>query len=174
MRNAALAGALAILAGFDPERAAAGMGAVEPEPGRGRLHALGQGGWLLDESYNASPDSILACALALLQLEGGEPVAVLGCVRELGAQAGRLHREVGAALRAAGLSRLWAYGDQSRALAEGFGGTARAYPDFPQLRDDAAGLGALPLDGRILVKGSRFWAAEQVVGWVLDQDPPRS
>jgi UDP-N-acetylmuramoyl-tripeptide--D-alanyl-D-alanine ligase len=167
IRNAALAAALAIHLGADPSRVAEGLGTVTPEPGRGRLHALPGGGWLLDETYNASTDSILACARALLQLPGGEAVAVLGSVRELGPQAAPIHREIGAALKALGLSRLWAYGEFAGDYAEGFGPRALAFPDFEPLRDAAAGLSAIPLGARILVKGSRFWRAERAVEWLL-------
>jgi UDP-N-acetylmuramoyl-tripeptide--D-alanyl-D-alanine ligase len=169
VRNATLAGTLAFLAGHDPARVAAGLGSVEPEPGRGRLHALPGGGWLLDESYNASPDSILACADTLLELEGGEPLAVLGCMRELGLDGPKLHRETGAGLRKAGLSRLLAYGDLAGELASGFGSGGRAFPDFEAMLDDPSGLGSLPSGARILVKGSRYWKAERVVEWVLEQ-----
>jgi UDP-N-acetylmuramoyl-tripeptide--D-alanyl-D-alanine ligase len=174
VRNAALAATLAILAGFDPERVALGLGSVEPEPGRGRLHPLAQGGWLLDETYNANPDSILACAAALMALAGGEPVAVLGCMRELGPQAERLHRETGAALSALGLRRVWAYGDQAEALAQGFGPGALGFPSFEALRDAADGLAGMPAGARILVKGSRYWAAERAVAWLLEQLGPVS
>ena len=167
VRNAALAAALAVHAGCDPERVVAGLGAVVPEPGRGRLHALAGGGCLLDETYNASPDSILACARALLQLPGEEAVAVLGSMRELGPEAPRVHRETGAALKALGLSRLWAYGEFAEDCAEGFGLRSVAFPDFEALRDDAAGLSAIPPGARILVKGSRFWRAERAVEWLL-------
>jgi UDP-N-acetylmuramoyl-tripeptide--D-alanyl-D-alanine ligase len=167
VRNAALAAALAIHAGYDPEQVVAGLGVVIPEPGRGRLHALPGGGWLLDETYNASPDSILACAQALAQLPGGEAVAVLGSMRELGSEASQIHRETGAALKALGLSRLWAYGDFADDYAEGFGLRAVVFPDFEALREDAAGLSAIPPGARILVKGSRFWRAERVVEWFL-------
>ena len=167
VRNAALAGALAVHAGFDPERVAEGLGAVTPEPGRGRLHGLPGGGCLLDETYNASADSILACARALLALPGGEAVAVLGSMRELGAEAPQIHQATGAALKALGLSRLWAYGEFADAYAEGFGLRAMAFPDFESLRDDAAGLSAIPPGARILVKGSRFWRAECAVEWLL-------
>lgn len=167
VRNAALAGSLAILAGFDSEGVAAGLGRVEPEPGRGRLHPLQVGGWLLDETYNASPDSILACAASLLELQGGEPMAVLGCMRELGPESERLHRETGEALRALGIHRVWAFGDRAGALAKGFGVGGRAFPDFDSLRDDPMGLGAIPEGARILAKGSRFWRAERVVEWLL-------
>jgi UDP-N-acetylmuramoyl-tripeptide--D-alanyl-D-alanine ligase len=167
LRNAALAAALAIRLGFDPERVAAGLGTVTPEPGRGRLQALAGGGALLDETYNASPDSILACARALLQLPGGEAVAVLGSIRELGPEAQRIHRETGAALKALGLSRLWAYGEFARDYAEGFGPGVQAFPDFEALRDAATGLSAIPTGARILVKGSRHWRAERVVDWLM-------
>lgn len=167
VRNAALAAAIAIHAGFDPERAAAGLGTVAPEAGRGRLHPRPGGGLLLDETYNASADSILACAQALLQLPGGEAVAVLGSMRELGPEAARIHRGTGAALKDLGLSRLWAYGDFARDYAEGFGLRATAFPDFEALRDDAAGLSAIPPGARILVKGSRYWRAERVVDWLI-------
>lgn len=167
VRNAALAGCLAVRAGFGVEAVAAGLGSVEPEPGRGRLHPLKDGGWLLDETYNASPDSILACARALLELGGGESAAVLGCMRELGPDSERLHRETGEGLRALGLHQLWAYGDQAEALVRGFG-SGRAYPDFDALRDDAAGLGAVPSAACILVKGSRYWRSERAVAWLLE------
>jgi len=167
VRNAALAAALALRLGFEPERVAQALGVVTPEPGRGRLHGLPRGGWLLDETYNASPDSILACARALLQLPGGEAVAVLGSMRELGPEAPRFHRETGAALKQLGLSRLWAFGDFARDYAEGFGLRAMAYADFEAMRDDAAGLSAISPGARILVKGSRFWRAERAVGWLL-------
>lgn len=167
IRNAALAGALAIRLGFDPSLVAQGLGTVIPESGRGRLHELPKGGWLLDETYNASPDSILACAGALLHLPGDEAVAVLGSMRELGPEAPRIHREMGAALKHLGISRLWAYGEFASELAEGFGLRATSFPDFESLRDDAAGLSAIPPGARILVKGSRFWRAERVVDWLL-------
>ena len=164
--NAALAAVIALLAGFKPDAVAEGLAAVEPEPGRGRLHALKDGGWLLDESYNASPDSIKACAAALLELEGGEPVAVLGSMRELGADAAELHRGTGSALRALGLSRLWAFGEFAEDYAAGFGAGAAAFPGFDELRDTAAGLGGIPSGARILVKGSRFWRSERIVDWL--------
>ncbi len=168
VRNASLAAVIALMAGFDRDDIAAGLGTVEPEEGRGRLHAMAGGGWLLDESYNASGDSMLACAESLLELKSGEAVAVLGCIRELGANAERMHREVGQGLRAKGLQRIWVYGDFAKAMAEGFGEGAFAFPDFDSMRDDPSGLGAIPDGARILVKGSRYWTSEQAVAWLLD------
>jgi UDP-N-acetylmuramoyl-tripeptide--D-alanyl-D-alanine ligase len=167
VRNAALAAVLALLAGFDRDAVAAGLGRVEPEAGRGRLHALRGGGWLLDESYNASRDSILACAEALLELEGGEAVAVLGCMRELGPESPAIHRTTGAGLKTLGLSRLWCYGTEAAFLAEGFGAGAAAFPDYEALAEAAVGLSAVPAGARVLVKGSRFWRSERAVEALL-------
>jgi len=167
VRNAALAAALALQLGTAPDQVARGLAAVAPEAGRGRLHALAGGGCLLDETYNASPDSILACAQSLLQLPGGEAVAVLGSIRELGPGAPRVHRDTGAALKALGVSRLWAYGDFARDYAEGFGPGVQAFLDFEALRDEATGLSAIPAGARILVKGSRYWRAERAAEWLL-------
>jgi UDP-N-acetylmuramoyl-tripeptide--D-alanyl-D-alanine ligase len=172
IRNAALAAALAIHLGFDPEDVARGLGTVVPEAGRGRLQALAGGGCLLDETYNASPDSILACARALLQLQGGEAVAVLGSMRELGEAAPTIHRETASALKGLGVLRLWAYGDFAESYAAGFGPGARSFPDFETLRDGADGLSAIPSGARILVKGSRYWRAERVVEWLLRPSSP--
>ena len=169
VRNAALAGAVAMISGSDAAAVVAGLEAVEPDAGRGRLHALKDGGWLLDESYNASPDSVLACAASLLELEGGEAVAVLGCMREQGGEAERLHRETGEGLRRAGIQRVWVYGDHAATLAKAFGNGALAFPDFETLRDDPAGLATLPAGARILVKGSLYWAADRIVRWLLER-----
>ena len=87
----------------------------------------------------------------------------------MGPQAPALHRETGEALRALGLSRVWIYGDEAASLAQGFGPGARAFPDFETLRDAGDGLGAVPLDGRILVKGSLYWGARRVVDWILER-----
>jgi len=168
VRNAALAASLAIIAGYDPRTIASRMGDVDAGPGRGRLHPLRGGGWLLDESYNAIQESILACAQALLTLDGGETVAVLGCMRELGAGAESIHRETGEGLRALGLNRVLVYGDHAAALASGFGPGGRAFPDYESLRDDALGLSSIQEGSRILVKGSRFWQSERAVDWLLD------
>jgi UDP-N-acetylmuramoyl-tripeptide--D-alanyl-D-alanine ligase len=166
IQNAALAASIALIAGFDGESVARGLASVEPEEGRGRLSPLVGGGWLLDESYNASPDSIISCAKALQGLEGGEPVAVLGCIRELGRDAASIHAATGKALRGAGISRVWVYGDFAEDFCGGFGKGATAFPDYETMEPSLAGL---PRGARILVKGSRHWKPERAVAFLLDR-----
>jgi UDP-N-acetylmuramoyl-tripeptide--D-alanyl-D-alanine ligase len=171
IQNAALAASIALLAGFDASDIAHGLASVEPEEGRGRLYPLGDGGWLLDESYNASQESMLSCARALLELDGGEPVAVLGCMRELGLTSASIHRATGQSLRRIGLSRLWVYGDFAKEMAEGFGQGALSYTDYEALEPTLAGI---PKGARILVKGSRHWKTERVVAHLLKPFEPEA
>jgi len=166
VQNALLAVSVALIAGFNGDEIASGLACVEPEEGRGRLYPLSGGGWLLDESYNASQESMMSCAKALLGLDGGEPIAVLGCMRELGPESASLHEAVGVALRQIGISRLWIYGDFAMDLARGFGLGASAYENFESLRP---ALTELPQGSRILVKGSRYWMSERVVEYLLNR-----
>jgi len=164
-QNALLAVSIALLAGFGGSEIVRGIASAQPQEGRGRLHRLNGGGWLLDESYNASQESILSCAKSLTELDGGEPVAVLGCIRELGTASALIHEATGLALKKEGISRLWAYGDFANDYAAGFGLGAKAYPDFESMEPELAGL---PKDARILVKGSRHWKAERAISKLLE------
>jgi UDP-N-acetylmuramoyl-tripeptide--D-alanyl-D-alanine ligase len=167
VRNAALAGSLAIIAGYDCQQIVNELAAVEPELGRGRIHNLKDGGLLLDETYNASYDSIMACARSLAELDGGKLVAVLGCVREIGSYSEHIHWQIGKDLKAIGFQKVLVYGDNAQVLADGFGCGANAFMDYESLRDDPNGLSTLKPSERILVKGSRFWMTERVVIWLL-------
>jgi UDP-N-acetylmuramoyl-tripeptide--D-alanyl-D-alanine ligase len=166
VQNAALAASIALIAGFGGDQIASGLASVEPEEGRGRLYSLRGGGWLLDESYNASQESIISCAKALLEIDGGEPIAVLGCMRELGPESEAIHEATGRALRKSGISRIWVYGDFAQSMASAFGQGATAYHDYETLEP---ALAELPTGARILVKGSRHWKAERAVAHLLSQ-----
>jgi len=84
-------------------------------------------------------------------------VLVLGDMGEVGAQGPAYHREAGAYARERGVGALYALGEASRATAEAFGAGARHF-DSP-----AALAAALPGQGTVLVKGSRFMRMERVV-----------
>ena len=147
VRNAALAGALAILAGFAPEAVAAG-------PGRGGTRcpaaagctpcAGAAGSWTKATTPSRNPSSHARRPCRPWRVAR---VAVLGCMRELGPAAASLHRETGEGLKRLGIDRVLVYGDDARVLAEGFGPGASAYPGFEAMRDDPAGLGADPPRG---------------------------
>ncbi len=113
---AALAGALA--AGVPIEAAAAALAGARPAPHRLVTVELPSGAVLLDDCYNASPQSVLAALRTLRGVGAGHRLcAVLGDMLELGPDEVSLHRSVGTA--AGGLAWLYAFGPRSRALAEG-------------------------------------------------------
>lgn len=168
--NAALAIAIAIESGFNVQQIVLGAHSIIPELGRGRVHHLAKGGYLLDESYNASPESIIATADCLRRIPGGELVAVLGSIRELGQSAEFHHQHVGAQLKQLGFEHLLCYGDYGNDFAKGFGVGSVSFPSYEELRDGLGGLCSIPIGARILVKGSRYWKCDQVVEWILSSN----
>ncbi|MBV8504503.1 MAG: UDP-N-acetylmuramoyl-tripeptide--D-alanyl-D-alanine ligase [Alphaproteobacteria bacterium] len=119
---AVLAAAQAADAAVD--RAAEALAELEALPGRGRHHQLAwRGGTLtvIDESYNASPPSMLAALAVLAATEptpGGRRVAVLGDMLELGDATERLHHELADPLAAAEVDRVFLIGEAMAALNE--------------------------------------------------------
>jgi UDP-N-acetylmuramoyl-tripeptide--D-alanyl-D-alanine ligase len=159
-RNALAATACALAAGVRPVDIAAGLAAFMPVRGRGVRHLLGAGTLLVDDSYNANPDSVRA-AIELLATLPAPRTLVLGDMGEVGAQRPAFHREVGAHARSLGIDRLLALGVASVEAAAAFGPGATHCADVDALigaaRVAAAGGGSL------LVKGSRFMRLERVV-----------
>jgi len=109
-------------AGGDVGTAAAAMATLEPMAGRGlrcKIAANGGEALLIDESYNASPASMLA-AIAVLSASqpqgGGRRIAVLGDMLELGADAARLHADLAGPLQEAGVDLVFTVGETMRAL----------------------------------------------------------
>jgi UDP-N-acetylmuramoyl-tripeptide--D-alanyl-D-alanine ligase len=115
---------------------------------------------VIDDTYNANPDSI-AAAIAVLAGLSGRRCLILGDLGELGPEAEAMHREIGTLARAAGLDRLFSVGTLSAAATAAFGAGARHFAEKVALVEALrAELGA---DDRILVKGSRTARMEQIV-----------
>jgi len=95
--NALAAIAVAMRFGISPEKAAEGLAEYEPIAMRGQIKTVNNITWI-DDTYNASPDSMKSGAQVMLSLEGKRHIAVFADVLELGEASERLHREVGAYL----------------------------------------------------------------------------
>jgi UDP-N-acetylmuramoyl-tripeptide--D-alanyl-D-alanine ligase len=161
VRNGLAAAAVGLAAGLDLDAIAGGLGRGWQAPHRDQIVRL-PGLTILDDSYNASPTSMVA-ALELLASLPGRHVAVLGEMRELGELHDRSHREVGEA--AAGLADLAVVvGEEAFGIAAGVasrGGTAVRVAD----RDAALGVLRERLEPGdvVLVKASRGVALEWIV-----------
>jgi len=107
--------------GADVARAAAALAGVKASPGRGARRRLRLGGTieLLDESYNANPDSMRAMLAVLARTEpgpGGRRLLVMGDMRELGAAADRLHGALADAVAASGATQVFLCGPHMETL----------------------------------------------------------
>jgi UDP-N-acetylmuramoyl-tripeptide--D-alanyl-D-alanine ligase len=157
VRNALAATACAIAAGVPLQAIAQGLDAFEPVKGRSRALAVTLAGRTLtvvDDTYNANPDSVRAAIDVLAELPGPQ-LLVLGDMGEVGDQGPQFHAEVGAYARERAIPQLFTLGEQAR----GMGG--RHFGTIEQLV--AAVLAALPGVASVLVKGSRFMKMERVV-----------
>ncbi|MGE0355618.1 MAG: UDP-N-acetylmuramoyl-tripeptide--D-alanyl-D-alanine ligase [Burkholderiales bacterium] len=159
-RNAIAACAAAFALDIPARAIQAGLGAFTGIPGRLERRRGAGGAVLIDDTYNANPDSTRA-AIRVLAREPGRRVLVMGDMGELGEAGAPLHAEIGAFARGAGVERLLALGPLSVHAAEAFGEGASHFAALEPLVEAAraeAGAGAT-----ILVKGSRFMAMERVV-----------
>ena len=170
--NALAAIACALASGVSLDRIAEGLSAFEPVKGRSRAIALRLAGGrtitLVDDTYNANPDSMLA-AIDVLAALPGPRLLVIGDMGEVGDQGPQFHAEVGQRARERGIDAVYALGRESAHSIAAFQGAAagRHFDDIDSL--NAAVLAQLPLAGSVLVKGSRFMQMERVVqaaaGW---------
>jgi UDP-N-acetylmuramyl pentapeptide synthase len=156
VRNALAAAACAHAAGVPLEAIGRGLSAFRPYTGRLQVKRTASGATLIDDSYNANPDSVRA-AIDVLAACPAPTVLVLGDMGEVGEQGPAFHREVGSYARASGIGALYALGDASREAVQAFGSGARHF-DSPQTL-----VAALPREATMLVKGSRFMRMERVV-----------
>ncbi len=126
---------------------------------------------ILDDAYNANPQSMRAAAAVLGDAHERRKVAVLGDMKELGANSQLFHRMVGGYFAQAGVDRLIAIGDLARCIADGAieAGLEQAswYPDFSQAED--ALLREVRSGVTILVKASRAMEFERVVAFLKAQ-----
>jgi UDP-N-acetylmuramoyl-tripeptide--D-alanyl-D-alanine ligase len=166
----ALAAVTAALAGGAPlEAVVRGMESFRPVSGRSRLLTWQRGAdrvVLVDDSYNANPDSVRAAIDLLMGLPGPHWL-VLGDMGEVGAKGPEFHTEVGAYAKERGVEQLWVAGAACAHAARAYGPGARHFAGTPEL---IAALQAAPRCASALIKGSRFMAMERVVRALVPQE----
>ena len=165
LMNALAASATALAVGAGLQEIAAGLAAVEAEPGRMQLTTAPNGMVLVDDSYNANPGSV-AAAIDLLAACDGRRILVLGAMGELGSSSDQLHEQVGDYARQSGIDELWLSGAETRATARGYGPGARHCRDLGELAERMSGRFAG--GDVVLVKGSRSAGMEAIVTALLE------
>lgn len=170
--NALAATACALAAGVSLETIAAGLTKFEPVKGRSKASEVvlvgGHSLTLVDDSYNANPDSVRA-AIDVLAALPGPRLLVLGDMGEVGDHALEFHTEVGDWARQRGIETVYALGTETAHSVAAFNGGSsdtgsnggRHFEDIDAL--NAAVLERLPQLASVLVKGSRFMKMERVV-----------
>jgi UDP-N-acetylmuramoyl-tripeptide--D-alanyl-D-alanine ligase len=161
-KNALAAATCALAAGAPLDAIRRGLEAFEPVKGRSQSTSFVREGRriaLIDDSYNANPDSVRA-AIDVLATLAAPRALLLGDMGEVGTRGPEFHAEVGAYARERGIEHLWCAGALCAHAAQAFGTGARHFADAPAM---VAALAGLPAVASALVKGSRFMRMERVV-----------
>jgi UDP-N-acetylmuramoyl-tripeptide--D-alanyl-D-alanine ligase len=177
LRNALAATAVALAAKVDLEAIRLGLESFQAVSGRMMANQLGAC-LLIDDSYNANPDSVRAAIDALSQASQ-KTCLVLGDMGEVGSKGPEFHYEVGAYAAERGIVHLWALGEQTQASVRGFNefnvrmgsnNAAIHFETIEALNERVATVTELFAEGAsvthpyaVLVKGSRFMRMERVV-----------
>ena len=156
--------------GLTPDQIEEGLSQFVPT--RMRMNVLRRGGGItiLDDTYNANPQSMRAAISVLADSRGSQKVAILGDMLELGPFAPALHAGVGEYLGSVGIHCLVAVGELARHIAEGARDAGVAQVIHCTTREEAKEV--LPQvvcpDSTILLKGSRGMKLEELTTKLLE------
>ena len=166
-RNATAAAAACIAVGIALDAIRVGLEAFRPMRGRSQRVVINGGTVVIDDSYNANPDSMRA-VIDLLATQDAPRLMVMGDMGEVGADGPRFHAEVGAHARERGIDALYALGAASAASVGAFGDGAMHFDAIEPLIAAVVRWTAERRGGAVAVKGSRFMAMERVVAALVD------
>jgi UDP-N-acetylmuramoyl-tripeptide--D-alanyl-D-alanine ligase len=168
-RNACAAAAAALAAGATPDAVKQGLEIFTGVKGRLQRRVGRHGALVVDDSYNANPDSMRA-AIDVLASVPGKRIFVMGDMGEAGSAAAQFHDEIGGYAKSHGIDRLFCLGEMSVAAAANFGEGGQHFTRIEDLLKALAG--ELDAQTTVLVKGSRFMKMERVVAALADEGNP--
>lgn len=163
--NALAACAAAVALGIINADIARGLSDMQAVYGRLQRKAGFNGAVLIDDTYNANPDSMRA-AIDVLAAQKTNTIFVMGDMAELGADAAQMHADIGLYAQQKGIQQFFAFGDLSVKASEAFDAQAlkKGTQHFSRLESLVDALKAKMKPGAtVLVKGSRFMQMERVV-----------
>ena len=165
--NALAAAAATFVMGMSLGTIQQGLAAMTCVKGRLFAQRTRHGALLIDDTYNANPDSMQAGLDVLAQL-AGKRILVIGDMAELGDDSVALHSGIAAQAREACVQFLFALGEQSAAAVEKFGNGAHHFMDHDAL--STALSAELDENSVVLIKGSRSARMERIVNALLEED----
>ncbi|MCL1861581.1 MAG: UDP-N-acetylmuramoyl-tripeptide--D-alanyl-D-alanine ligase [Proteobacteria bacterium] len=157
--NALAAAAACLSAGAPLEAVTAGLSGCGGARGRLQRRVGLRGALVIDDTYNANPDSVRAGIDVLVRMPG-RTTLVFGDMGEVGESSARAHAEVGAYAKSMGVGFLYTLGAMSENAASNFGVEARHFSSVEALVEALAP--SLDVGDTVLVKGSRFMRMERV------------
>jgi UDP-N-acetylmuramoyl-tripeptide--D-alanyl-D-alanine ligase len=160
VRNALAAIACCLAIGIHRSSIVRGLESFAPAKGRLQRKTGRNGATVIDDTYNANPDSVRA-AIDVLAQAAAPRVLVLGDMGEVGAEGRQFHVEIGAYARGRGIEQLFTLGDLARHASDAFGARGKHHDDIDAFK--LAVEAAVSPQTTVLVKGSRFMKMERVV-----------
>jgi UDP-N-acetylmuramoyl-tripeptide--D-alanyl-D-alanine ligase len=170
VRNALAAAACALAAGCSLTQVAEGLGNFRGEKGRMQICRGRSESWVIDDTYNANPGSVMA-AIDYLSERPGKRILVLGDLAELGDLGPQSHRDIGGYAAQKNITALYTTGPLSALSAQAFGVGAMAFDNKNQLVENL--LKQLDAQTTVLVKGSRSSRMDEVVQLICDAEEKR-
>lgn len=157
--NALAASAAAVARGISNANIASGLSSMQAVYGRLQRKTGFNGAVLIDDTYNANPDSMKAAIDVLAAHKNS--IFVMGDMAELGEDAPQMHADIGLYAEQKGIEQFFAFGDLSVKASQAFGARAKHFDSIESL------VYALKIQMKqgvtVLVKGSRFMQMERVV-----------
>jgi UDP-N-acetylmuramoyl-tripeptide--D-alanyl-D-alanine ligase len=166
IRNALAAIACTLAIGIAEDAIVRGLQAFAPVNGRLQRKIATNGALVIDDTYNANPDSVRA-AIDVLAHTAAPRILVLGDMGEVGNDGRQYHEEIGEYARANGIEHVLTLGDLAHYTASAFGAGAQHYENLETLNDALTAI--FNAHASVLVKGSRFMKMERVVQNLLGQ-----
>jgi len=163
--NALAAAAASLAAGASLADVTQGLQGFAGVKGRLQVKTAANGAKVIDDTYNANPDSMKA-ALDVLKNADAHTVFVMGDMGELGADAEAMHAQIGRYAKEQGVGKVYALGKFTQAAVQAFGAQAQHFASIETLV--AALQAETTADDVVLVKGSRFMQMERVVNALVD------
>jgi UDP-N-acetylmuramoyl-tripeptide--D-alanyl-D-alanine ligase len=169
-RNALAAATACLAAGVSLADVQAGLASFRGLKGRLQRRPARQGAVLLDDTYNANPDSVRA-GIDVLAAMIGKTILVLGDMGEIGEMSAQFHDEIGGYAKSQGIDRLLALGEASALAALNFGAGGEHFTEIDALINALSA--ELTPETTVLVKGSRFMRMERVADAISVSAPGR-